>query len=74
MVKKATKTKINPIYYFISFEHGKEGSRSIENTEGCIEEAEAFTSISHIKAIEQYLSKEYINPKVINFIPLRKKI
>jgi hypothetical protein len=71
--KAPSKKKVNPTVYFIAFEHGSPDGRMMENTEGSIEEFEAFNDISHIKAIEQFLTKEYINPKVINFIPLRKK-
>ena len=68
-----TKKKVNPTVYFIAFEHGEEGKRLVENTDANLDTIEQITELVHVRAIETALSKSFINPKVINFIPLRKK-
>lgn len=58
--------------YFIAFFHGKSDNREVENMAITFNDIGEITEYGNVKSIEIYLSKDFINPKVINFIPLRK--
>lgn len=69
-----TKKKTQHPVYFISFTHGSPGIRQEENIEVNLTDVECITDIKQIKSIEHHLSeqKNFVNPKVINFVFLRK--
>lgn len=69
----ATKKQLNQSVYAVFFFHGQKGEREVESTEVFLNEIENITEIGHIKAIEQSLSQQYVFPKVINYVFLRKK-
>ena len=54
------------------FEHGKQEERTKESVEAYLNEYPQVTSIDHIRAMENHLGKDYINPKITNFVALRK--
>lgn len=57
--------------YFVAFFHGKPTERDVENMEINFNDLPKIESHSHVQAMEQHLSKSFVNPKVINFIYLR---
>ena len=65
--------EMNPIVYYVVFKHGEIEKRIEEGQEVSMNEVEEITSLEHIIAIQNELSKSYINPKVINYIPLRRR-
>lgn len=64
------KTKTIYAWFFI---HGKQGERIEDSVEGCLNEVACVSEINHIKAMELHLSKDYVNPKITNFVVLRKE-
>jgi hypothetical protein len=59
--------------YFVSFTHGKTNELAYENHEIHFTDIDKIENITAIKGIESYLSKNFVNPKVINFVYLRKQ-
>lgn len=59
--------------YIVFFTHVKDGQTSYDHTEAWLNEKPEITSQADIISMEQAISaKGYINPKICNFVPLRK--
>lgn len=66
--------KLNPIMYAIFFKHGEGVNRIEESVEGSLNEKEEITEVGDIRALEAALVKQnFVNPKIINYIALRRK-
>lgn len=73
MTRPKTK-KPNPIMYAIFFKHGEGVNRIEESVEGSLNEKEEITEVGDIRALEAALVKQnFVNPKIINYIALRRK-
>jgi hypothetical protein len=74
-IKKAVKAKPaqKSCVYFVSFSHGHIGEVRTENHEIHFTDIDKIENLTAIKGIENHLSKNFINPKVINFVYLRKQ-
>jgi hypothetical protein len=67
--KKITKQSV----YFIAFMHGKPGELQVENQEIHYTDLDKIENQMAIKIVENELAKNFINPKIINFVYLRKQ-
>lgn len=67
---KPKKQRAVYVWFFI---HGAAKQRIEDSIEGFINDVNKVDRIDHIKAMELYLAKDYINPKIINFVELRKE-
>lgn len=65
--------KVKGTVYFFAIEQGEPGKRSIVNMEGRDATVKAITTIHHIGTMEAYFAQTMINPKIVNFIPLREE-
>lgn len=74
MVDTTKKTKkLNPTVYAVFFTHIKDNVRIEDVTEGWLNEKETITHVSDLIGMQKALVEQnFVNPKITNFVPIRK--
>ena len=71
--RQPTKKKINPTVYIVFFTHFKDGVRTEDFTEAWLNEKVNIETATDLIGIQNALvNQNFVNPKITNFVPVRK--